>query len=105
MIKELTQENITQELNNHKTALIYFYSTSCGPCKKLILILTELSNHTNNTFLMGKVDVEINPKLTQEYNIKSLPTIHIFKNNSIQETLIGMQTISTLKKTLLDLQI
>ncbi len=87
---QLTDTNFeTQIIKADKLALIDFWADWCGPCKMLSPILDELASDYADKIIVGKVDVDNNPQLSTKYNIKTIPTILIFKNGKILETLQG----------------
>ncbi len=49
---------------------------------------------------VGKMDVDSSPMTAQKYNIMSIPSLIIFKNGEVFETMIGMQTKDTLLEKL-----
>lgn len=60
--------------------LVDFWAKWCGPCKSLAPIIDELYNDYNKKMLIFKLNIDNNLKTTNDYNIKSIPTLIFFKN-------------------------
>ena len=59
--------------------IVDFYATWCGPCKVFSKTLEEIKELPDVT--IEKVDIEDNPELTEQYKVRSVPTLVFFKNN------------------------
>ena len=69
--------------------MVDFYATWCGPCKALSPILEQLKEEYSGKATIIKIDVDENPDLASHYNIRSVPTIMVFKNGDILQTIKG----------------
>ncbi len=70
--------------------LLDFYADWCGPCKVLGPIIEELAEEYDGRALVAKVNTELNPKLSQHFKIKSIPTMMIFTFGKMQEQFKGL---------------
>ena len=70
--------------------LLDFYAEWCGPCKILGPIIDELAEEYDGRALVAKVNTEVNPKLSQHFKIKSIPTILFINNGLLVERFSGL---------------
>jgi thioredoxin 1 len=99
MLKILNTSNFKEEvLNLEIAALVDFFAEWCSPCKMLEPILEELSDFYDKNILIGKVNIDIEPKLTEEYQILSVPTLILFKNGEIVHREVGFVQYEKLKE-------
>lgn len=71
--------------------VVEFGAAWCPPCRALEPVLSELSVTLSGKVEIFKVDVDKQPDLSAKFGIRSLPTVLVFKNGSLQEQLIGYQ--------------
>lgn len=87
-------------LQSDKPVLVDFFATWCGPCRIQGPIIEELAVEMGNKVKIGKMNVDQNPQIAQKYGIMSIPTIIIFKDGEIKQTLVGLQSKEILKLAL-----
>jgi len=78
----------TEVLKYDGVVLVDFWAAWCGPCKMLGPILDELSNEVPQK--IAKVNVDEVEALASKYKIRSIPTMIVFKNGEIVDTLVGL---------------
>ena len=70
-------------INSTKPTLVDFYATWCGPCKMMSPILEEVVSEIGEDAKVIKVDVDGNEKASAQYQIRSVPTLLLFKEGNI----------------------
>ena len=85
----LTTENFKEQvLEAQQPVLVDFYATWCGPCRMVSPIVDEIAEECPQ-YRVGKIDVDQQGALAQQYNVMSIPTLLVFKNGEITATQIG----------------
>ena len=94
----ITKENFENEvLKSDKPVLLDFWATWCGPCMRQGPIVEELGEEG---YAVGKLDVDQNMELAQQFRVMSIPTLIIFKNGAEAHRLVGLTDKEELKKLL-----
>lgn len=99
-IFDATEENFQQGVieNSYKApVLVDFWAEWCEPCKQLIPILETLADELNGQFVLAKVNSESQQALSQQFQIRSIPTVLIFKNGEMVEQFSGLKTAEEIK--------
>ncbi len=86
----LTDDNFEEEvLKSDKPVLIDFWATWCGPCRMIAPIVEEMATEYDGKAKIGKLDVDSNQQTSIKYGVRSIPTLLLFKNGELKETIIG----------------
>lgn len=87
---EFTDDNFESEvLKSDKPVLIDFWAVWCSPCKIIAPIVEELANEYDGKVKIGKLDVDSNQQTSIKYGVRSIPTLLIFKDGKLKDTIIG----------------
>ncbi len=70
--------------------LVDFWASWCGPCKMLSPIIDELSKELGTKVKIVKVDVDENPTVASAYDVRTIPTMIVFKKGEVVDTKIGV---------------
>lgn len=94
MAKVFTTENFEAEvLQAAGPVLVDFWATWCGPCMQQVPIIDEMAEAG---YPVGKVDVDQNPNLAQQFSVMSIPTLIVFKDGKAVKRFVGVQSKATL---------
>ena len=92
MLKHVDENNFEKEIiDAKKVILVDFFATWCGPCQLLGPILEKISN-SRAEFDIAKVDVDQAQELAIKYGIEVVPTMLIFKDGQVMQTLEGVRS-------------
>ena len=63
----------------------------CGPCRMIAPSLDQLAAEADGRYTIAKLNVDENPQTAARFGVRSIPTLLIFKNGQLVDTLIGAQ--------------
>ena len=85
-------------INQNKPVLVDFFATWCGPCKAMTPILEDLKKRVGDTAQIIKIDVDQNQHAAAAYQVRSVPTLMLFKNGKIVWSKSGVFPANELEK-------
>lgn len=98
MAKVITIENFEAEvLKCEKPILIDFWATWCGPCMRQGPIIEALAEEG---YAVGKVNVDEQMALAQQFQVMNIPTLLLFKNGKVAQRIVGLTPKDKLKALL-----
>jgi thioredoxin 1 len=81
--------------------LVDFWAPWCGPCKAIAPVLEELATELAGKVQITKLNVDDNDAISAEYGVRAIPTMLLFKNGVVVDTMVGMMSKAALKEKLL----
>ena len=98
LVKELKKTNFFQEVRSaDKPILVDFWAPWCGPCRA---IAPELEALASTGAVVGKVNVDEEPELAEEFGVQSIPNLIVFKGGKPVRQLVGFHDRKELAEAL-----
>ena len=88
-LKTLTDSNFDQEIKDG-VVLVDFWAEWCGPCRSMAPAVDALAGEYDGRATVAKLNVDENPNVPTRFMIRGIPTLLIFKNGQLAETLVGL---------------
>ncbi|WP_372773730.1 thioredoxin [Mangrovibacterium sp.] len=96
-------EQFNTIIQSNTPVLVDFFATWCAPCKMMAPILQQVKSQVGDEVRIIKIDVDKNPAIAQQFQIRSVPTLKLFKNGQVKWTGNGVmqadQLVGIIKTT------
>ncbi len=76
-------------LKSAQPVLIDFWATWCGPCRAIAPVVEQLANDYAGKVKVVKVNIDENPKTPTQYDVRSIPTLLMFKQGKVVGQIVG----------------
>ena len=90
-VVSLNKDNFDEVKNSGKIILLDFYADWCGPCRMLSPVVDEFAEE-NPDFVVGKINVDNEPELSEEFGVSSIPMLVVMKDGKILNKSVGAKS-------------
>jgi len=100
-VQTFTDGNFDDDvLKSSAPVLVDFWAEWCGPCKRLAPTVDALAVDYAGRVTFGKLNVDENPTVSFKFQIRGIPTLLLFKNGQVVESVVGLAQKDDLKKVI-----
>ncbi len=99
LVKNLTDTDFDASVKNG-VVLVDFWAEWCAPCRRLAPTVDQLAQEYNGRITVAKVNIDENPAVPSKFMIRGIPTLLLFKNGDLKETVVGIAAKDDLSKLL-----
>ena len=89
-LAEVTKENFDSVKTMNAKLVVDCWANWCGPCRALAPIFEHLADRYQDKVLFVKMDCDKNPDLVMQFQVMAIPTILLFKDGEVIDTVIGL---------------
>jgi len=90
----------SEVLESQIPVLVDFWAVWCAPCRAIAPSLEELATQYKGQIKVAKVDVDSNNEVAQQFGVRSIPTLLLFKGGRVLEQLVGAAPKAKLEDTI-----
>src|SRR5205085_11054639 len=100
-VLEITDQSFEQEvLKSDKPVLVDFWAEWCGPCRMIAPTVEAIAEEYKDKAGVYKMNVDDNMNVPQQFGIRGIPTLILFKNGKEQERIVGAVTREAIAKVI-----
>ena len=104
-MKIIDKSNLVDTIKSG-VAVLDFWAAWCGPCKMLMPVMEEVQSEIGGRAIFGKVNVDDNPAIADEYKVSVIPSVFILKDGKIVDKFVGLKKkeyiVSIIEKAFID---
>lgn len=94
---EITGKELQEKINNNEKVIVEFWAEWCGPCRMVKPIFERVASNNDTEVQMYTMDIDQNKDYVQALGIRSIPTVKLFSNRNVTDTVVGVMNEEKIK--------
>lgn len=94
---EITGKELQEKINNNEKVIVEFWAEWCGPCRMMKPVFERVASNNDTEVQMYTMDIDINRDYAQTLGIRSIPTVKLFSNRNVTDTVVGVMNEEKIK--------
>ncbi|MEI5008778.1 thioredoxin [Streptomyces sp. NPDC087659] len=100
-LKTVTDATFEEEvLKSDKPVLVDFWAEWCGPCRQIAPSLEAIAAEHGEKLEVVKLNIDENPATAAKYGVMSIPTLNVYQNGEVAQTIVGAKPKAMLVREL-----
>jgi len=99
---KLSDEDFDAFVKDYPKAVVDCWAEWCGPCRMLGPVIKALAGAHKGEIAFGKLDVDENEKISNRYGVQGIPTLLVFQDGELVQTMVGYRTLDELDEDILE---
>lgn len=85
----VTDDSLNQAISQYPLLILDCWAEWCGPCRSLGPTIEALAGELKGKVVFGKLNVDQNPRTSQQYRVSAIPTMLVFKDGKLTDKIVG----------------
>jgi thioredoxin 1 len=94
---EISGKELQEKINNKEKVIVEFWAPWCGPCRMMKPVFERVASNNDTEVQMYTMDIENNKDYAQTLGIRSIPTVKLFSNGNVTDTVVGVMNEDRIK--------
>lgn len=87
---EISGKELQEKINNNEKVIVEFWAPWCGPCRMMKPVFERVASNNETEVQMYTMDIENNKEYASTLGIRSIPTVKLFSNGNVTDTVVGV---------------
>jgi thioredoxin 1 len=87
---EITGQELQEKINNGEKIIVDFFANWCNPCTMMKPVFERVASNNDTEVQMYTMDIDQNRDYAQTLGIRSIPTVKVFSNGNVTNTVVGV---------------
>ena len=94
---EISGKELQEKINNNEKVIVEFWAEWCGPCRMMKPVFERVASNNDTEVQMYTMDIDQNRDYAQTLGIRSIPTVKLFSNGNVTDTVVGVMNEEKIK--------